>query len=251
MKAPVSRLYRKVLIVWLTDMLGGFSYGFINSAVTILKSFATIALHLFTGDSRYALAKHNRTHAVGAVPLMRAFRYVHLPLEFYRSQNTSGFVAPRAFRFLLPSTSLTPPSTLRSSAPPGWLNSPERAAIFLLLFRSLLLNSPHCIFSVSLSRLPLLLNRRFGPSSLWAQYICCCQLRVYKIFHVTNSDEIQYYVPSFESVRLFSTGIFKKLLYKNSVENEIFRFYYTIVSIAPGMIHLAQGYLIRKANARV
>jgi len=42
--APVSRLYRKVLIDWLTDMLGGFSYGFINSiAATIFGSLATIA----------------------------------------------------------------------------------------------------------------------------------------------------------------------------------------------------------------
>jgi len=45
--APVSRLYRKVFIDWLTDMLGGFSYGFISSiAVTIFGSLATIPSHL-------------------------------------------------------------------------------------------------------------------------------------------------------------------------------------------------------------
>lgn len=44
--APVSRLYKKVLIVWPTDMLGGFSYGFINSAVTIFGSLATILARL-------------------------------------------------------------------------------------------------------------------------------------------------------------------------------------------------------------
>lgn len=51
--APVSRLYIKVFMDWLTDMLGGFSYGFISSiAVTIFGSLATIASHLLTRTPR-------------------------------------------------------------------------------------------------------------------------------------------------------------------------------------------------------
>lgn len=54
---------------WLTDMLGGFSYGFISSiTVTIFGSLATIASHLLNKDSAW-FTKAARTRPAARLPV--------------------------------------------------------------------------------------------------------------------------------------------------------------------------------------
>jgi hypothetical protein len=98
--APVSRLYRKVLMDWLTDMLGGFSYGFINSAVTIFGSLATIAPRLppvtrLVRNTRRAPARD--TFASPTRAPNTCLRGEHSPLNSPRPVRPFEFLAPSSF----------------------------------------------------------------------------------------------------------------------------------------------------------